>query len=64
MGKEDSVVRPDEEENDAKTRRRHPLTMSNSREETIWRMRAFPERAAKFRERLRRLRESRADKDS
>jgi hypothetical protein len=37
---------------------RHPLTMSNSREETIRRMRLFPQRAAKFREMLRALRET------
>lgn len=39
-------------------RRRHPITMENSREETIRRMRSFPERAAKFRETLRALRET------
>jgi len=38
--------------------RRHPITMSNSREETLKRMASFPERAAKFRERLRALREA------
>jgi hypothetical protein len=64
MSKEDSVDNPDEEAKDTKTRRRHPITMSNSPEETIRRMRAFPERAAKFRERLRALRESRTRKDS
>jgi hypothetical protein len=38
--------------------RRHPITMSNSREETLKRMASFPERAAKFREKLRALREA------
>lgn len=36
---------------------RHPITMENTPEETIRRMRAFPERAAKFRELIRALRE-------
>ena len=38
--------------------RRHPITMSNSPEETLRRMASFPERAAKFRETLRALREA------
>lgn len=37
---------------------RHPLTMENTPEETIKRMRAFPERAAKLRELIRALREA------
>ena len=37
---------------------RHPLTMENTPEETIRRMRAFPERAAKLREQIRALRET------
>jgi hypothetical protein len=37
---------------------RHPITMENSPEETIKRMRAFPERAAKLRELIRALREA------
>ena len=37
--------------------RRHATTMSNSREETMRRMRSFHERAATFREKLRALRE-------
>jgi hypothetical protein len=36
---------------------RHPLTLENSPEETIKRMRAFPERAAKLTEIIRGLRE-------
>ena len=36
---------------------RHPLTMENTPEETIRRMESFPERAAKFREIIRGLRE-------
>ena len=37
---------------------RHPITMENTPEETIKRMRAFPERAAKLRELIRALREA------
>ena len=39
---------------------RHPITMENSPEETIRIMEGFPERAAKFREFLRGLREKNA----
>jgi len=45
------------EKEEERTKRRHPITMENSREETIKRMRSFPERAAKFRETIRALRE-------
>lgn len=41
-------------------RRRHPLTLENSRQETIERMRSFPERAEKLREMIRALREKNA----
>ena len=61
---EDSVDTPDEESKDTNKPRRHPITMSNSPEETMRRMASFPERAAKFRERLRALRESKGEKDS
>ncbi len=37
---------------------RHPITMENSPEETIRRMRSLPERAAKLRELIRALREA------
>ena len=37
---------------------RHPLTMENTPEETIRIMEGFPERAAKFRELIRALREA------
>jgi hypothetical protein len=39
---------------------RHPITMENSPEETMRIMAGFPERAAKFREFLRGLREKNA----
>lgn len=64
MSKDNSADSPDEDGKDSKTRRRHPITMSNSPEETMRRMRSFPERAAQFRERLRALRESKTQKDS
>ena len=37
---------------------RHPISLENTRGETIRRMRAFPERAAKLRELIRALREA------
>ncbi|MDT4954239.1 MAG: hypothetical protein QOJ02_2377 [Acidobacteriota bacterium] len=37
---------------------RHPITLENSPEETIKRMRSLPERADKLREALRALREA------
>lgn len=37
---------------------RHPITMENSPEETIRRMRSLPERAQKLRELIRALREA------
>ena len=43
-----------------KAKRRHPYMMSNSREETIRRMRGFSERAAKFMEKLNADREKNA----
>jgi hypothetical protein len=46
------------DKSDAEPRpRRHPLTLENSPEETIRRMRGLPERAAKLRELIRALRE-------
>jgi hypothetical protein len=38
--------------------KRHPITLENSPEETIKRMRSLPERADKLREALRALREA------
>jgi len=58
MSKQELVDRLDETPKETSESRRHPITMSNSREETIRRMRSFPERAAKFREKLRALREA------
>jgi len=58
MTKPGTVDQPSEKENEAPKRRRHPITMENSPEETMRRMASFPERAAKFKERLRALREA------
>jgi hypothetical protein len=57
MSKQDSVDQSDERVKEENKPRRHPITMSNSPEETMRRMASFPERAAKFRETLRALRE-------
>lgn len=57
MSKQESVDQPDAKADETKKPRRHPITMSNSPEETMRRMASFPERAAKFRETLRALRE-------
>jgi hypothetical protein len=58
MSQKDSITQPDEKPESAITRRRHPVTIENSPEETIKRMRAFPERAATLRKTIRALRES------
>lgn len=58
MSKQDAVESSDEKLRQSPKRRRHPITMENSPEETMRRMAAFPERAAKFRETLRALREA------
>lgn len=58
MSKQESVDRSDEKADESKKPRRHPMTKSNSPEETMRRMASFPERAAKFREKLRALREA------
>ena len=58
------LIRPEDQQtdrSDAEPRpRRHPLTLENSPEETIRRMRALPERAEKLREMIRALRETNA----
>lgn len=51
---ENAVKLPEEQ------KRRHPYFQSNSREETIKRMREFPDRAAKFLEKLNADREKNA----
>ena len=60
MSQQDSLNRSSEEVEEPVNTRRHPLTLENSPEETIKRMRSLPERAAKFRETLRALREANA----
>jgi hypothetical protein len=58
MSKPDTLDQPSEKQNEKPSRRRHPITTENSPEETMKRMASFPERAAKFREKLRALREA------
>ena len=57
MSKQESADRSDEKEEETKKPRRHPITMVNFPAETMRRMASFPERAARFRETLRALRE-------
>jgi hypothetical protein len=45
------------------TKRRHPYTLENTPEETIRRMRSFPERAAKFLAELKAKKEEESNAD-
>ena len=58
MERQASTDRLEEQSEVPASNQRHPLTQENSPEETIKRMRALPERAAKLREALRTLREA------
>ena len=58
MSKEEALETSGEGLKKIPKRRRHPITMENSPEETMKRMASFPERAAEFREKLRALREA------
>ena len=58
MSQQDSISQPREQVEETSASRRHPVTLENSPEETINRMRSLPERADKFRETLRVLRET------
>ena len=58
MSKQNSINRAEAPVDDCNKSRRHPITLENSPEETIRRMRSLPERAAKLREALRVLREA------
>jgi hypothetical protein len=58
MSKPETLDQPSEKQNENPKRRRHPITMENSPEETMKRMASFPERAAEFKDRLRALREA------
>ena len=60
MSQQDSLHEASEQLEEPIHSRRHPLTLENSPEETIKRMCSLPERAAKFRETLRALRETNA----
>ncbi len=57
--KDEASQQPNEKAGDVKFRHPiHPYFVSNSREETLKRMRSFPERAAKFLEQWRADRET------
>lgn len=58
MSKNDDNNREPHSAGDSKTPKRHPLTLENSPEETIKRMRSLPERVAKLKEAVRELREA------
>ena len=58
MERQASTDRLEEQAERPARHKQHPLTQENSPEETIRRMRALPERAAKLREALRALREA------
>ncbi|MDQ3135556.1 MAG: hypothetical protein M3Q76_12290 [Acidobacteriota bacterium] len=56
MDRQISTDRLEEQSESNAVSRRHPITLENSPEETIKRMRSLPERADKFREALHRAR--------
>lgn len=58
MNHNEIVDQPVEEVESSSTSRRHAVTMENSPEETIRRMRSLPERAARFKELLNAFREA------
>ena len=58
MSQQDSIRQPREQAEETTASKRHPVTLENSPEETINRMRSLLGRADKFRETLRTLRET------
>jgi hypothetical protein len=60
MERQTSTDTPEEQTEIPVGSKRHPITLENSPEETIRRMRSLPERADKLREALRALREARS----
>ena len=58
MNERQLISEPNEPVERPTNRQRHPLTLENSPEETIKRLRFLPERAAKLREAMRALRET------
>jgi hypothetical protein len=60
MNRQTSTDRPEEQIESTADSKRHPITLENSPEETIKRMRSLPERASKLREALRARRETRS----
>ena len=60
MNKQESINSPLDDLSHPTQSSRHPITLENSPEETIKRMRSLPERAAQFKEMLRARREANA----
>lgn len=58
MSHQISTDKSEEQAKSPTSSKRHPITMENSPEETIKRMRSLPERADKLRETLRALRKA------
>ena len=58
MSQQEYINQPGKEVDGSGNSKRHPITLENSPEETIKRMRSLPERAAKLRETLRARREA------
>ena len=58
MSHRDSISLPREQVEEPSTSSRHPITLENSAEETINRMRCLPERANKLRETLHAIRKT------
>lgn len=58
MSEKEAIAQTDGKSETTVVRQQHPVTIEVSPEETIKRMRAFPERAAKLRETIRAIRES------
>ncbi len=58
MSRQIPIDKPEEQDERPSISKRHPITLENSPEETIKRMRSFLERADKLRETLRATREA------
>lgn len=58
MNQQDSIHRSSTELEKSAESTRHPITLENSPEETLKRLRSLPERTARFKESLRVLREA------
>ena len=58
MNQPNPIEKPKESDISPNNLRRHPLTLENSPEETIKRMRSLPERISKFKEFIQEQREA------